>query len=136
MKPEFFLEISSGSGIVPEFICMVILIVYLGREANRRRFTWMNWLSPPPQMDFAIAICIFNLGVLTNSLTVWAWRRIFKAGDFSLAQLLSLGIGRTLIIFGAICMVRALTKPDLGDKPWYLTWLATVIAALMLAMWR
>lgn len=136
MKPEFFLEISSGSGIVPELICVLILLAYLFKEAHRRRFKFKNWLNPPPQMDFAIAICIFNLGVLCNSLTVWTWRKIFKAANFSLTQLICLGAGRTLIIVGSICMVRALTKPDLGDRPWYLTWLATVIAAVTLAIWR
>jgi len=135
MKPELFLEVTGGSSIIPLLIVMVILAIYLFNEADRRQANF-NWLHPPPQMDFAIAVFIVILGILINAISIWIWRRIYNASDFDIIQLMALGLSRTLTVFGAICMVRALTKPDLGDKPWYLTWLATIIATLTLSVWR
>jgi len=138
MKPEFFLEVTSGSGVVPLFILMLILTNYLRIEKKRRQEAGLkvSWLHPPPHMDFAIAVLVLIVGVLMNASVVWAWRRFFDATDFTMAQMALLGVGRTLILFGAVFIVRALTKPDYGNKVWTWTLLVTVMAGGLMIIVR
>ena len=136
MRPEFFLEITSGSGIVPELTMMILLMTYLSKEARDRNLHFLDWPSLPPQMDLVIALLIFDSGILINSCMVWVWRRFLNAASFNITQSIFLGLGRTLILFGSICVVRALTKPDYGDRPWIITWFITIMAAILLIFIR
>lgn len=138
MNTEIFLEVTSGSGVVPLFILTLILINYIIRESYRRIQAGydVDWISPPPHIDFALAVLTLVVGVLINATVVWAWRRFFGGIDFNMLQKVLLGIGRTLTLFGSICIVRALTKPDYGDKPWIIAWAATIMAGVMMIVVR
>lgn len=118
ISPGFFLEILNGGAIAPELICLVLLGLYLAKEYRRRGGRSVNWFRLPPGMALVVAMFIFDFGVCVRSVTIWAWRRFFDAGDFGAMQTALLVAGGALIVVGSLCKIRALTAPDRGNGPW------------------
>lgn len=132
----FFLEILNGGAIVPELLCLVLLGVYLSREAHRRGLHALDWFKLPPSMNLVLAMFVFDSGVLLRSITIWVWRRFFGGGDFSALQTCLLIIGGGLIVVGSLCKIRALTEPDFGRAPWLLASIATLAAIVAIVAFR
>jgi hypothetical protein len=131
----FFLEMLNGGAITPELLWLVLLSIYLMRETRRRGLNALDWFALPPSMDLILAVFISDSGVCLRSVTIWAWRRFGGGGAFNPMQELLLIAGGALIVVGALCKIRALTRPDHGDGPWLLSMaLTAVVLVLMLAL--
>lgn len=113
----FFLEMLNGGAITPELIWLVLLTRYLVRESHRRGLHAWDWFKLPPSMNLMLAIFIVDSGTWIRSVIIWLWRRN-GAGDFNDIQVTGLMFGGALIVLGFLCKIRALTKPDEGDRPW------------------
>lgn len=123
------LELLNGAGMVVEFCFIAYMVRYLRKEAIRRDLKLIDWINfrLPPSMNFAISVVVFDAGVWLRSLTIWSWRRFERAGQFNRLELTALSIGAAMIVLGALCKVRAITKPDYGNEPWILTAVATAL---------
>lgn len=131
----FFLEMLNGGAVTPETLWLVLLGVYLVKEARRRREAHapVNWLGLPPSMNLILAVFICDTGVQLRSLTIWIWRRFDGAAEFSSLQTGLLIAGGLLIVIGTLCKIRALTQPDHGNGPWLrAAGLTIAVLALML----
>lgn len=131
----FFLEILNGAAVTPEAIVLVLLIVYLAKESRRRGLRALDWFHLPPSMALMLAVLIFDAGVSLRSETIWEWRH-FGNGPFSRVEVGALIVGAALIVVGALCMIRALTRPDHGDRPWLASTAATLAAIGLLLAFR
>lgn len=133
---RLLLEILNGGAITPELMWLVLLSVYLVREAKRRGLHFLDWFHLPPSMNLILAIYICDLGVVMRSVTVWTWRRFGSAADFTLMQSWLLIIGGGLIVLGTLCKIRAITAPDHGDGPWFVAGALTLLVAAILVFAR
>ncbi len=118
MNPAFFLEILNGSAVTPEFISLLILGLYLCREARRRGLRFFDWFKLPAGMNLILAVFIFDTAILTRSWVIWGWRRFDGAGEFGVYQTALLVISGIFILVGSLCKIRALTYLDYGNGPW------------------
>ncbi len=132
----FFLEMLNGGAITPELFWLVLLARYLTRESKRRGLHAFDWISLPPSMDLMLAIFISDFGVWLRSVTVWVWRRFDGGGEFNQAQQALLIAGGALIVVGYLCKVRALTRPDEGDKPWLVAMGCTAVVLIAMLVFR
>lgn len=132
----FILELLNGGSIIPECFWLILLGLYLSRESRRRGLHSLDWLRLPPSMNLIVAVFICDLGVFVRSVTAWAWRRFFDAGDFGFFQSALLVAGGGLIAIGFLCKFRAMTEPDLGDGPWLIAVAATGAALIGLMFFR
>ncbi len=129
IDPKMPLEILNGIDSVLELCFLFCMAQYLWKETTRRGFSFSDWIAwkLPPSMNFAIAVVAFDVGVFVRSVTIWAWRRYYDAGDFALWQIITFDISAIVILVGALCKIRAVTKPDLGDGPWLLSAAAVIL---------
>lgn len=133
---SFFLEMLNGGAITPELFWLVLLAHYLATESKRRGLHAFDWFSLPPSMNLMLAIFIVDAGVWIRSVTIWAWRRFDGSGDFGAISSCSLIVGGALIVFGYLCKVRALTRPDHGDGPWLAAMASTVVVLVAMLVFR
>lgn len=136
VSPAFLLEMLNGGALTPETLWLVLLGIYLSKEARRRGLHTLDWFSLPPSMNLILAIFISDAGVQLKSLTVWIWRRFEGAGQFGAVQELLLVIGSALIVAGFLCKIRALTRPDHGNWPWLAACGLTIAATIALLLTR
>lgn len=137
MNSSLFLEILSGGAITPELVCLVLLTIYLSKEAKRRGLRRRDWFKLPPSMNLILAMFVYDVGVFLRSGTIWAWRRFAGgAGDFNSIEGLLLVLGGALIVLGSLCKIRALTKPDHGDGPWLAASAASAFMIGLLLLFR
>jgi len=129
-------EVLNGGAITPEVLWLLLLGIYLYREARRRGLHGFDWFNLPPSMDLIVAVLISDLGVTIRSTTIWIWRKFYGAPPyFSDVQSTLLMVGAALIVVGFLCKIRAMTAPDHGDGPWLLATVSTVVViAAMLVM--
>lgn len=132
---RLLLEILNGGAITPELMWLVLLSVYLVREAKRRGLHFLDWFHLPPSMNLILAIYICDVGVYLRSITVWVWR-INGGHEFSLVQSWLLVVGGGLIVLGTLCKIRAITAPDHGDRPWFVAGALTLLVAAILVFAR
>lgn len=130
----FLLEILNGGAITPELIWLSMLTVYLVREARRRGLHWFDWLHLPPSMNLILAIFITDAGVTLRSVTVWLWRRRGGGGDFSFFQSGLLIVGGGMLVLGYLCKIRALTSPDHGDMPWFVSGIISLLVVFLMVV--
>jgi hypothetical protein len=129
--PNLPLELLNGAGMVLEGVFLTLMLIYLWRETHRRGLTWRAWFGGlPPSMHFAVAVIVFDGGVLVRTAAVWVWRRFYGAGDFGAWFLAAIGLATLLIVVGSLCKIRAISRPDYGDGPWLLA-VAAVMAFLL-----
>lgn len=121
INSPFLLEMLNGGAVTPELIWAVIVAHYLSIEARRRGLHWFDWFNLPPSMDLMLAIFICDVGVWLRSITIWVWRRTGAPTDFTGTETMLLVIGGSLIVIGYLCKIRALTHPDLGNRPWLIS---------------
>lgn len=134
----FFLEMLNGGAITPETVWLVLLGIYLVKEARRREEAGapVNWMGLPASMNLILAVFISDAGVQLKSLTVWIWRRFDGAGEFSALQTGLLIVASSLIVIGALCKIRALTQPDHGSGPWLRAMGATAAILVLMLVFR
>jgi len=134
--PNVPLELLNGSGMVLEAIFVLLMLGYLWRETARRGLTIRAWFCGglPPSMHFAVAVIVFDGGVLIRTAFVWVWRRFYGAGEFGPWFMLAFMLAAALIAIGAIYKIRAISRPDYGDGPWLLS-IAAVLAFLMASLY-
>lgn len=135
MQTNFLLEIMNGGAVTPELMWLVLLAIYLTKESRRRGLHAFDWLSLPSSMDFILAVFISDFGVYMRSLTIWIWR-VSGAGDFTGIESGFLVFGGALVVLGPLCKIRAMTKPDHGDRPWLVCILASAGAIVALLFLR
>lgn len=126
-----FIEFINGLAITPGLLWLVMIAIYLSKEAKRRKLHPLDWFSLPPSMDFMLAIFISDLGMWIRSFVAWLWSRR-GGGEFTKLDILFLGGASALIIFGALCKIRALTRPDHGSNPWLVAMCWTVVMGILL----
>lgn len=134
VNPNIPLELLNGGGMVLAVFFLSWMAVYLFKESVRRKLGVRDWLGRlPPSMHLAVAIFVFDLGVVVFLAVVW-WRVFYAAADFSETQIVLLALGAVTIIVGALCKIRAITKPDHGNWPWLmaLAALAVFLGAMLL----
>lgn len=131
---DLALELLNGSAVTPELLWLVMIGMYLSKEAKRRGLHALDWFSLPPSMNFMVAIFISDLGIWLKTFTVWIWRRA-GGGAFNELEVTLLIVSGVLILLGPLCKIRAMTAPDHGRGPWLiaLAWTA-VIAILLLVL--
>lgn len=130
----FFLEILNGGAVTPEFLWLVLLAIYLSREARRRGLNFYDWFRLPPSMNLILAVFIFDLAILSRSWVIWAWRRFDGAGEFGSAQVAAMVVSGAFILIGSLCKIRALTYPDYGSWPWMAATFVTGISVVGLVL--
>lgn len=132
MKSPMLLELMNGGAITPEFLWLVLLGIYLCREASRRGLHALDWFKLPPSMNLILAVFICDVGVHVRSAIVWWWRvRTGGTGDFTPFESGVLIFGAVLLVVGFLCKIRAMTKPDHGNGPWLVAGAASVVALLI-----
>lgn len=129
------LELLNGGAVTPELLWLVMIGVYLSREARRRGLHAFDWFRLPPSMDLMLAIFISDFGIWLKSIVVWLWRRR-GAGDFSNLDVALLFISGVLIVLGPLCKIRAMTGPDHGRVPWLIALTWTVVVGIALLVFR
>ena len=137
MSSALFLEILNGGAITPELVCLVLLTIYLSKEAKRRGLRRLDWFKLPPSMNLILAMFVYDAGVFVRSVAVWGWRRFSGGtGNFTGPEGLALIIGGALIVIGSLCKVRALTRPDHGDGRWLVASASSAIVIVALILLR
>jgi len=132
MKPDLVLELLNGASAILDFIFLALLGLYLIKETRRRGIPLRGWIfNLPPSMHFAVAVSICDAGILVRTTTIWLWRAIEGANEFSIPMLGSLTIGGFLIVLGSLCKIRSITRPDYGDAPWLIALYAVIIFVLI-----
>lgn len=129
---DLALELLNGSAVTPELLWLVMIGLYLSKEARRRGLHALDWFNLPPSMNFMLAIFISDLGIWLKTFTVWLWRRS-GAGPFNELEITLLAVSGVLILLGPLCKIRALTAPDHGRGPWLvaLGWTIAIAAAML-----
>lgn len=127
----FFLEMLNGGAITPELLWLVLIGIYLSREATRRDKHWFDFFHLPEAMDFMVAVFIADAGVCLRSLIIWNWRRT-GAGEFNEAEMVGLIVGGALIVLGFLCKIRSFSEPSYGRRPWLAA--AGLTALVLIAM--
>lgn len=129
---DFALELLNGSAVTPELLWLVMIGLYLSKEAKRRGLHALDWFNLPPSMNFMLAIFISDLGIWLKTFTVWMWRRA-GAGSFNELEVTLLAVSGALILLGPLCKIRAMTWPDHGSRPWLiaLAWTAAMTVAML-----
>lgn len=120
MNPDLLLELLNGSAFTPELLCLAVLANYLAREARDRGLRWYDWGHLPLNMDLILAVFICDFGLFVRTAITVAWR-FFGMGDFNAAQVAGLVGGGIFITLGFLCKIRALTRPDYGNRPWIIS---------------
>lgn len=132
---DLALELLNGSAVTPELLWLVMIGMYLSKEAKRRGLHALDWFSLPPSMNFMLAIFISDLGIWLKTFTVWLWRRS-GAGPFNELEITLLAVSSVLILLGPLCKIRALTAPDHGRGPWLIALAWTVALAVAMLVFR
>ncbi len=135
VDPNVPLELLNGGGMVLAAFFLWWMTIYLLKESTRRKLRALDWFGRlPPSMHLAVAIFVFDFGVVIWLAVRWTWRMFYGAADFGEAQIILLGIGSVVVIIGALCKIRAITRPDHGNWPWLmaLAALAVFLAAMLL----
>lgn len=124
----FLLELFNGGVVLLEGLFLLWALRYLWLETRRRNLTFHSWWRDgfPPSMGFIVAVIVFDFSGWLRSFVVWTWRRFNNAGSFSQWQLYTLIAAGVIGVIGALCKIRAVTKPDYGNEPWLIC-LALVI---------
>lgn len=134
--PSFSLEIINGASHVVGLIFLWHLGVYLVKETRRRRLGVRAWFFKlPVSMQFAVAIMVYDIGVWMKAFLIWSWR-FLGAGPFSPAMMVALWVGSLIIVVGGFCKIRAITKPDRGNKPWLVAAAAVMIFVALTLLHR
>lgn len=131
MSAADLFELLNGSSVAPILLLQVLLSRYLAIEARKRGLRWWGWHRLPPDMDLVLAMFVFDAGVLARSFVSWAWR-FFGAQDLASAESAGLVAGAFLIAVGALCKIRALTRPEYGNGPWLAASAATAVVVVVL----
>lgn len=128
MNEARLLQALNGAAILPALGCLVLLSIYLCREARRRGLRSMDWFRLPPSMSLVLAMFVFDVGVCLRVAAAWIY---FLTGQRlkPLEHLFSVAI--FLIIVGLLYKIRALTEPDYGKAPWVAVSLLTALAILL-----
>lgn len=123
IDPNLPMELLNGSGMVVELCFLICMARYLWVETRKRGFGVREWLTLqlPPSMNFVVAVMVFDSGVWIRSSLIWSWRRFFHGAPFNSVQVIVLGFGAVALIFGSLCKIRSITKPDLGNGPWLIS---------------
>lgn len=131
IDPGMPLEIINGNGMLLDGFFLALIGMYLAEETRRRKLRARDWLFRlPVSMHFAVAVAVFDVHVFGKDLLVWQWRRYGHAGAFSHVQIVALVLLGLLGVVGALCKIRAISRPDYGDGPWLL---ALLVAAAFTA---
>ena len=129
---KMLLDVLNGASIAPDLLWLTLIGIYLCKESRRRQLHPLDWFHLPPSMNLMLAMFICDSGVCLRTITRWVWERFYRGGEFDFVIGISLGIGGALMVCGALCKIRALTKPDHGDGPWLLASITTTVALLLL----
>ena len=132
----FLLEMLNGSAVTPELLWLVLLTIYLCKETRRRGLHALDWFSLPASMDLILAIYISDAGVCLKALVIWIWRRFTPGAEFNQVQVMLLILSSAMIVVGALCKVRAWTRPDHGSAPWLVACLSTTAVILVMLVLR
>lgn len=138
-NPDFvvplLLELFNGISVILEGIFLLWGLRYLYLETRRRGLRVRDWFlfRLPPSMNFIIAVLVFDVASWMRSLVVWSWRRIYNSGDFTQWHSGMLVAAGLIGFIGALCKIRAVTKPDYGDQPWLMC-LALVVMFVALSI--
>lgn len=131
------LELFNGGSVLLEGVFLLWALRYLWLEARRRQITIRSWWNSggfPPSMGFIVAVIVYDFSSWLRSLVVWTWRRFYNAGPFTEWHLYMLVAAGLIGAVGALCKIRAVTKPDYGDEPWLICFaLVLVFIAASLA---
>lgn len=116
----FLLEIFNGGSVLLEGLFILWAVRYLWVEARRRQLVLADWTRLPPSMAFIVAVIVFDFSSWLRAVVVWSWRWFYdaNAGSFTHWQLMLLIAAEVIGVTGALCKIRAVTKPDYGDTPW------------------
>jgi hypothetical protein len=134
IDPSLALELLNGAGAIIGISFLGLMARYLILESRRRHLRWRDWIFDlPPSMHLAVAIFVCDLGVSIRTSLIWYWRH-FGDGNFTVGQMVTLGIGAAIIVIGSLCKIRSITKPDLGDGPWLLSLAAVVLFGLVIVL--
>jgi len=121
------LELLNGMGMVLSAIFLVLMVWYLWKETRRRKLPLSRWFFRlPPSMHFAVAITVYVFGVMLRTSAAWCWRRFGHGGEIGVLTFAMFGISAVIIAVGAICQIRAVSKPNWGDGPWLLSTAAVI----------
>jgi hypothetical protein len=107
------LDLLDRNGVALGLFFLVLLGIYLVRETARRNISASEWFFRlPPPMNLVLAVMIFDAGVVLRTAGVAA-------------------AGGLLLVVGALCKIRAFSRPSWGDGPWLLG-IASVLTITLL----
>lgn len=132
----FLLEMLNGGAVTPELLWLALLTIYLCKESRRRGLHALDWFSLPASMDLILAIYISDLGVCLKAIVIWIWRRFTPGTEFNEMQVMLLILSSSMIVLGALCKIRAWTRPDHGSSPWALACLSTAVVIVGMLVLR
>ena len=112
------LEFSNGGVMVLEGLFLLWALRYLWLEYRRRNLSTKDWFKLPPSMSFIVAVIVFDFSVWLRAVAIWSWRKFYGAAAFPDWQIVLLLVAGVIGVVGALCKIRAVTKPDYGDEPW------------------
>lgn len=126
---EQVLRVLNGAAVVPAFILLGVLILYLCRESVRRGLNPLGWFHLPPSMNLALAVFVLVAFLALRVATTWSW---YLIGGKILTLQMTFAVAIVGIIVGLLCIIKAITAPDYGRWPWLATMMATIVLALVL----
>ena len=121
------LELFNGGSVLLEGVFLLWALRYLWLEKRRRNLRLLDWARFPPSMGFIVAVMTFDFASWLRSLVIWSWRRFYHSGEFMQWHLILLVLAGGIGIVGALCKIRAVTKPDYGDEPWLICLALTLV---------
>lgn len=130
----FLLELFNGGSVLLEGLFLLWALRYLWLEARRRNLMLIaRWRNLPPSMSFIVAVIVFDFSSWLRSVVVWTWRRFYDSGPFQDWHLYMLLVAGMIGTIGALCKIRAVTKPDYGSEPWLIC-LALVLVFVVVSI--
>lgn len=139
------LEVMNGSAIVPGLICIGLLVRYLINDIRRRRLAdreqrrvqGVTLLHLPPGMDLVLAFAFLAFAVWGEKVLKWVWRRFLGGDDIgAITETTAMVIFGGMVSLALLCVIRALTRPDHGNGPWFLSAVLTVLGFVILLATR
>lgn len=118
VSAPILLELFNGGALILEGLFLLWALRYLWLESKRRNLRIRDWFYLPPSMSLVVAVIVFDFSSWLRSLVVWSWRRFYEAGAFQPWHTDILLAAGAIGVLGALCKIRAVTKPDYGSAPW------------------
>lgn len=119
MTMPLLLELFNGGFVLLEGVFLLWAVRYLWIEGRRRDLRFIDYFGRlPPSMGLVVAVIVFDFSSWLRSLVIWNWRRFYAAGTPALWHQHALIVAGAIGIIGALCKIRAVTKPDYGNEPW------------------